>query len=1696
MRLLNNRYKIIRKIDEGSAGVVYLAEDTAVSQDIILKVINFDLAETPNLDFFIQEYRTLNSLSHPGIVRVYDFSSIWSVDGHAVPPQYYLFTMEYIKGAEFATGVSEINDEQKLYAILGEMIGTINYIHFNGFLHNDIRSKNIFITRDGETKFLDFGISQRLKGPEPLDLFKKAGEYKDLFRLAEKHMAERSSLVKLFLLKVRAEIDFQNGFNLIRIFDIYNFFSPENPIMPAHTAIDSHYTVANLGLNKRFSEIKAVLEKKQPKNKVLFVTGDSYSESIPFFYEILSYERFREKKVIRLATNTLADTISDIFLSLKEFDQDEKFIDDNIPEVNSAMRSDESALMGERKYITFNRALSVIRAVSEIFELTFVVTYISSKREEISDFFLYLMNSLSNNGITWFFFDIDFPVSFRRGINEENNDVSQFAYEFLDRVQFAKTVQSILLIPEDVSESYSALNDVLYAKTSGKCVLLSTLLSYLIKEKMIQYKNGSYEYDLDAIKAYPFSFTYSDIWMKNIKDLDENDILILSVTAYYEKYIPTADLADICREVPGFENRLQRLLANKTLTSHGDKEAMVTIRGQLFSRFVLDSFTLPDKYASRVIVRLMGESSRESLESSYFIISKLKRFASSHPYVCAARSMELLTVFSRETHRSEVLNTADFLEELTESLPAGRFHSQCIKVLALFYYYDNQDERALTLLASIDPGSLHGDDILDYYLSYAKALFFSGDPSGAEKMCIKGNLLAKQCGSDRFRYYFLNVKALVLAGDHKTEHALNIYRCVYGHVKKNGIAPELSNFIVNYFNLLVATENTDTVLACTKDLLSVLDTRTYMRTKSVIQILTESAYALISSDRIKQSFSALNKAFALAEKIQSHEDMIRILNLRVTAKYFLYFDIAETISDLNMIIDIAKKNRTLHAAGGALQNLIESYMEIGDMKKAFDSFRVLARYVIAPSHGKNLQEVFPFFHYGSLLNIKAGNTRLSFRFLTMYARKLRSVDEGQRMFHRLNYLAAKAQYYKYLRRDDKATACLEQLIEYNAQNRAAGFSALPYQDIRRILLDLALSYESAGDVRRRDDIMKTVNADYGSETDPNGEINWAFYRAITAVAEGEKRRYLDKALRFCIKRKDFVNIDIVVEKYLDLLKKRDFKFFNAVYLLYISLRKFYDNLPEDYRKKWLSLPYISRMTDVLKTHLGLSGAQLVSDEADVPKKISGLFSADLMANNIKMIQKLNNEIWDAPSEKLIPVILKFMKKYFMAQRIVLRSRPEQNSGEEINIKYYSKDLYAQRDRIDETLVQRSFRDGDFVTADSKDFGEPLSTMVIPILNPLKKRPSCDTDKRVKNITYSDLYLGYIYIDTKFPLSNINESALSISRICVELIGSTMVHDQINRNMMQDQTTGIMNRHFFLNELKRKMSLRNKEQTNLVFLMVDIDHFKKVNDRYGHQKGDIVLNKIAALLKKGIRKNDLIGRYGGEEFIIVLFDISEEEGRKRALALKTSIEKASMLPGLHLTISIGCSQYPKDSEWINILINQADTALLSAKNHGRNKVMFWNTDLSDERLAKDPLHGIINEDFSRSENIIRNLLGFIDYEQKSTLDAFKEMMRCISTAIPHKHAYYEIYINGKKYSKNENGYIHSDADIRASSGKVIINWGYMKKNNGPLHHDLIYGFSVKGVEGFIIYSSPVSETEYNDGHYNLIEKYFKLFFCKI
>jgi len=126
------------------------------------------------------------------------------------------------------------------------------------------------------------------------------------------------------------------------------------------------------------------------------------------------------------------------------------------------------------------------------------------------------------------------------------------------------------------------------------------------------------------------------------------------------------------------------------------------------------------------------------------------------------------------------------------------------------------------------------------------------------------------------------------------------------------------------------------------------------------------------------------------------------------------------------------------------------------------------------------------------------------------------------------------------------------------------------------------------------------------------------------------------------------------------------------------------------------------------------------------------------------------------------------------------------------------------------------------------------------------------------------------------------------------------------------------------------------QKELSLMMLDIDHFKAVNDTYGHQIGDNVLVDISNILQNNTRKDDIVGRFGGEEFIIILPNTNVEEAKEIAEKLRKIIENNEFPTVGQKTISIGVSSY-KDNLSLNDLIKNADEALYKAKNNGRNRV---------------------------------------------------------------------------------------------------------------------------------------------------------------
>jgi diguanylate cyclase (GGDEF)-like protein len=157
----------------------------------------------------------------------------------------------------------------------------------------------------------------------------------------------------------------------------------------------------------------------------------------------------------------------------------------------------------------------------------------------------------------------------------------------------------------------------------------------------------------------------------------------------------------------------------------------------------------------------------------------------------------------------------------------------------------------------------------------------------------------------------------------------------------------------------------------------------------------------------------------------------------------------------------------------------------------------------------------------------------------------------------------------------------------------------------------------------------------------------------------------------------------------------------------------------------------------------------------------------------------------------------------------------------------------------------------------------------------------------------------------------------------------------------DSLTGLYNRRYLIEFLEREVPRAERTNENFSLLILDIDHFKKVNDTYGHQSGDVVLKVIAEVAKGNLRNYDIAARYGGEEFVVVLPNTPLSEASIVAERLRESVQ-ALLFPApmdaLTTTVSIGVAAFPSTQvNSIETLLEKADDALYRAKHAGRNKV---------------------------------------------------------------------------------------------------------------------------------------------------------------
>ncbi|MCP4652875.1 MAG: sensor domain-containing diguanylate cyclase [Candidatus Omnitrophica bacterium] len=200
--------------------------------------------------------------------------------------------------------------------------------------------------------------------------------------------------------------------------------------------------------------------------------------------------------------------------------------------------------------------------------------------------------------------------------------------------------------------------------------------------------------------------------------------------------------------------------------------------------------------------------------------------------------------------------------------------------------------------------------------------------------------------------------------------------------------------------------------------------------------------------------------------------------------------------------------------------------------------------------------------------------------------------------------------------------------------------------------------------------------------------------------------------------------------------------------------------------------------------------------------------------------------------------------------------------------------------------------------------------------------------------------GLIIVDNSITQKPINEEDIKIFNMFVEQACGAIENSQIFENTLTrshtDSLTSLWNHGYFQYKLDEELQRAKANNESLSIMMVDLDDFKKFNDTFGHIEGDKALKKIAEIFRENCRKVDIICRYGGEEFSLIIPSASKEEAFYLAQRIRESTQNNSKHK---FTISVGIASFPKDGDNKAALIEKADKALYAAKNQGKNRVVL-------------------------------------------------------------------------------------------------------------------------------------------------------------
>lgn len=242
----------------------------------------------------------------------------------------------------------------------------------------------------------------------------------------------------------------------------------------------------------------------------------------------------------------------------------------------------------------------------------------------------------------------------------------------------------------------------------------------------------------------------------------------------------------------------------------------------------------------------------------------------------------------------------------------------------------------------------------------------------------------------------------------------------------------------------------------------------------------------------------------------------------------------------------------------------------------------------------------------------------------------------------------------------------------------------------------------------------------------------------------------------------------------------------------------------------------------------------------------------------------------------------------------------------------------------------------------------------------------------------DRILGVIYLDSTGTIRDLDDADLKLLEMVAAQAAIALQNAKLHHQATTDPLTGLANRGFIGQVFDEELRRAKDERELLAVLLLDIDHFKRINDRLGHDTGDEVLRRVAGRIRRTIRRDDYAGRWGGEEFVIVL----PGEGVEGAVIVANKINEAIKARPISeseviVTVSSGVAVFPDHGATAGELIKHADQALYAAKAAGRDRTVVFRSDLDRANHRTDPFGGLFDSDPARTHRNLGAVFDTID-----------------------------------------------------------------------------------------------------------------------